>query len=250
MRRIPCAFPALGLLLAATVTLRADDSANARALVDKAIKAQGGDAKLTKLPAATAKFKGTFHGLGQAIPMTGEVTTQMPERQKLVVEGTVNGQKFHVIHVLNGDKGWIKINDATKEMDKDELAEAKEQMHAEWVTVLVPLTGKEFTLATVGEVKVEDRPALGVMVSFKGRRDINLYFDKETGLLVKRENRVKDDNGKEVAEETFLSDYKDVQDTKQAMKFIVKRDGKLYMEGEVTEYQLAEKLDGAVFAKP
>jgi len=34
------------------------------------------------------------------------------------------------------------------------------------------------------------------------------------------------------------------------MKFVVKRDGKLFVEGEATDYQLAEKLEDSVFAKP
>jgi hypothetical protein len=39
------------------------------------------------------------------------------------------------------------------------------------------------------------------------------------------------------------ADYKEVQGTQQAMKFTVKRDGQLYLEGEITEHQLADKLD-------
>jgi hypothetical protein len=80
---------------------------------------------------------------------------------------------------------------------------------------------------------------------------VTLYFDKESGLLVKYESRVKDEgSGQEVNEEHFLSDYKEVQGTKQAGKVVTKRDGKLYLEGEVTDHQLSEKLDAGVFAKP
>jgi hypothetical protein len=61
---------------------------------------------------------------------------------------------------------------------------------------------------------------------------------------------VKDDNDQEVTEESFFSDYKEVQGTKQAMKFTTKRDGKPYLEGEITEYHPAEKLDDSVFAEP
>jgi len=54
-----------------------------------------------------------------------------------------------------------------------------------WVAMLAPLKDKAYTLAPIGEVKVEDRPALGLRVSRKGNRDINLYFDKKTYLRVK-----------------------------------------------------------------
>ena len=34
------------------------------------------------------------------------------------------------------------------------------------------------------------------------------------------------------------------------MKFVVKRDGKPFIDGELSEYQLLEKVDDSVFAKP
>jgi hypothetical protein len=241
-------FVLFGLVLTA-VTARAEDAA-ARALVDRAVQAQGGADRLAKWPAVTAKLKGTFHGLGAAVAFTGEFASQGPDRHKVDIEGEAGGEKFRLVQVLNGDKGWVKVNDDTAEMGKEELARAREEAYAEWVATLVPLKDKKFSLASLGEVTLDQRPALGVKVSHKGHGDIELYFDKETSLLVKSETRVKDDNDQEVTEETFVSDYKEVQGTKQAAKFTVKRDGKPYLEGEVTECQLAEKLDDGVFAKP
>jgi hypothetical protein len=245
------AFLAVGLVVAAALPARADDAAAARALVDKAIKAHGGEANLAKFTAATVTMKGTFHGMGQEIPFTGEVATQGADQLKINIEVEAAGQKFRIVNVLNAGKGWTKFGDDTREMSKDELAEAREQAYAGWVATLAPLKDKMFTLATVGEVTIDDRPAVGVKVSSKGRRDVDLYFDKETGLLVKTETRVRDEgSGQEVTEESFPSDYKELQGTKQAMKFVIKRDGKLYLEGELTDCQLAEKLDASVFAKP
>ncbi|QJW92743.1 hypothetical protein [Frigoriglobus tundricola] len=242
---------AFGFVIAATVPARADDAADARALVEKAVKAHGGQEKLDKLPAITVKFKGTFHGMGDGIPMTGEVTTQGPDQQRIDIEVEAGGQKIPILIVVDGDKGWSKIAKDTNELGKDELGEAKEQAYAGWVATLAPLKGKQFKLATVGEIMIEKRPALGVKVSSKGHRDVDLYFDKETGLLVKSESRVKEEgSGQEVTEESFPSEYKEIQGTKQAMKFTVKRNGKLYMEGESTDVQLAEKLDASTFAKP
>jgi len=242
---------AFAVVLSAAVTARADD-ADAKAIVDKALRAHGGADTLAKFPANTSKFKGTVHTMGQAFPFTGEVATQGADRVKVDFEAEAGGMKFRFVSVVSGDKGWIKAPNAqTKEMDKDELAEAKEQAHAGWVESLVPLTGKGLTLAKIGEVEVDKRPALGVKVSGKGRRDVDLYFDKETGLLVKAESRVKDEgSGQEVTQETLYGDYKDVQGVKYAMKITVKRDGKPYVEGEVTDVEVAEKLDDGVFAKP
>ncbi len=251
MKHVQHAVLTFGFLLAVSAPARADDAADARALVEKAVKAHGGQETLAKLPGTATKFKATFHGMGEGIPMTGEVTTLGPDKQKIDIEIEAGGQKIPIVIVLDGDKGWSKIAKDTTAMDKDQLAEAKEQAYAAWVATLAPLKDKKFTLATTGEIKIDKKAALGVKVSSKGHRDVDLYFDKETGLLVKTETQVKDEaTNQEVTEETFASDYKELQGTKHAMKFTVKRAGKLFMEGEATEVKLSEKLDADTFAKP
>jgi hypothetical protein len=249
MRLSWCAFLVSGLMQVA-LAARADDSAAVQALVDKAVQAQGGRAKLEKLQAVTGKSKGTFHALGVVAAFTGEFAFQGPDRSKFDIKAEADGQKFRLVIVLAGRQGWVKLDDNTEEQDKDDLAEAREEAYAEWVATLVPLKAKKFRLAPLGEIAVDGRPALGIKVSSEGHRDVNLFFDREKSLLVKTETRVKDDDGKEVTEETFFSDYKEVQETKQAMKVVVKRDGQLYLEMEVTDCQLAEHFDDSVFAKP
>ena len=51
------------------------------------------------------------------------------------------------------------------------------------------LRDADFQLSPAGEVKVNDRPALGLRVSRKGWPDVNVYFDKESGLVVKAATR-------------------------------------------------------------
>ena len=248
-------FPVLALAFAASsvVTARADDDAKvAKALIYKVVKAHGGAEALSKYRGAVLAFKGTFHGMGMEVPMTGEIATQGADRIKVDAEVEAGGQKFKFVSVLAGDKGWIRLGDDTTEMDKDDVVEAAEQAHAGWIVSLIPLVDRKgLTLATTGEQDVGDKKALGVRVSAKGRRDVTLFIDKGTHMLVKYEHRVKDEaTGQEVTEENFPTDYKEIRGTKQAMKFVTKRDGKLYVEGTVTDFQLSEKLDEATFAKP
>lgn len=251
MTRFSSAALAVGVLLAAAGPARADDAADAKKLVEKAVKAHGGQDALDKFTAGAVTFKGTFHGMGDGLPVSGTVTTSGADKQRIDMEIEAGGQKVPVVIVLAGTKGWSKIVKDVTDMDKDQLAEAKEQAYAAWVATLAPLKGKQFTFATTGETKVEGKVALGVKVSSKGHRDIDLYFDKASGLLVKTETRVKDDaSGQEVTEEAFPTDYKDVQGTKQSHKFSVKRNGKLFIEGAASKVELFDKLDDSTFAKP
>jgi len=253
MTRIRLAGLSFALALLATTSARGDDAADARALIDKAIKAHGGAANLAKFKGGAVTFSGTFHGMGMKVPMTGTISTFGADRLKADIEVEADGQKFRVMQVLAGDKGWSKFGPDTKDMSKDELAAARHEQHAGWVASLTPLVGgaKGYTLAPTGEMLVNDKAALGVKVSAKGRRDVTLYFDKTTGLMTRFDQTVDDEgSGREVAQETYQSDYKDVQGTKQAHKFVVKRDGKLYLEGETSEVTLTETLDANLFVKP
>ena len=70
-------------------------------------------------------------------------------------------------------------------------------------------------------------------------------------MLLKTEMRVKDEmSGQEVNQESYYSDYKEVNGLKEAMKFVIKKDGKPFLEAEVEEIRRQEKVDDSVFAKP
>jgi hypothetical protein len=241
----------MGLVMA-TVTARADESAAARALVEKAMLAEGGEAKLAKFPVAIVKFKGVFHGSDDIAPpftFTGEAASQGADRLKFIFNGNVKGYKFRTGAVLNGNRGWKKFNDEMKEFNKEELAEFQEMAYADWVASLVPLKDKAFTLKSLGEVNINKRPALGICVSSKGHPDVKLFFDKETSLLVKTESLLMD-GGQELTIEKFLSNYETVQDIKVSMKASIKRNGKPHQEIEVIQYRLAEMPDDGTFDKP
>src|SRR5262249_24189574 len=158
----------------------ADDKAAVRALVSQAIKAHGGEAVLAKFAAATMKMKGTVHVQGMAIEFTGELSAQGMDQQKAVIDFEIGGQKFTIKNGLNRDKGWVKLNDTVVEMDKEELANTREEAYAGWLQSLLPLKDEAFALAPLGEVMVDERPAVGIRVSHKDHKDVNLYFDKKT----------------------------------------------------------------------
>jgi hypothetical protein len=239
-------------LLAFLIPVRADEDAQLREVVEKAIKAHGGLDNLTKFKASSEKQKGKFHGMGQPLDYTSDTSLQLPGRFRIEVRSKVGDQEFAFIQVIAGDKGWIKFGDNTQELDKDMMAEAKEQMNSANISHLSCLKDKEYKLSPLGEVKVGDRPAIGVRVEHKGYRDVSLFFDKEKGLLLKTETRGKDvmQGGQEFTTTTFYDDYKKVEGMLVAHRVTIERDGKPYIDGEATEVTLSEKLDDSVFEKP
>lgn len=239
-------------LLTLLIPARADEDANLRAVIARAIKLDGGLDHLKKFKATVSKSKGKFHGLGDAIDYTGETSLQLPDRLRTEVHSKFGDQEFTFIQVVDGKKGWIKIGGKTDEMNEDMLAEAREQMNAANITHLACLSDKEYKLSPLGEVKVGDHPAIGIRVERKGYRDVSLFFDKEKGLLVKMETRGKDlmQGGQEYTSTTLYSDYKKVEGMMVAHTVTIKRDDKPYVDGETTEVKFSEKLDDSVFEKP
>jgi hypothetical protein len=136
-------------------------------------------------------------------------------------------------------------------LSKDALNEEKENLYFTYITTLAPLKGKEFKLAPLGESKVEGKTVVGIKVSSAGHRDVQLYLDKDSGLLLKAERTIRDtDRNKEHVEEVVFEDYRDVDGIKVAMKYSTKWDGKAQADAELTEAKAQEKLDDNTFAKP
>lgn len=252
MRRIVCLAAALAFVVWAGAA-RADQPPDMKALIDKAIKAAGGEAKLAKFQAGTYQAKGKFYGMGEGIDFTGSWAFMYPDKFRFRIESGAGDQKFTFVRVLNGNKLWMKMGDNTEEItDKAQIAEAKEQMYTERVGLLFPLKEKGYGLKPLGEVTIDGKSAIGVCVSHKGHRDLNLFFDKDKGLLVKMEAVVKDDMApdKEFKQETFFSGYKEVNGLQLAMNVVINRDGKKYVDSKVTEFKVKENLPDSLFTKP
>jgi hypothetical protein len=246
-----------GLLLAVGVPARADDAA-ARQLIDKATQAVGGEAELSKWKGAAWRSKGTFHAKDATLSFTAAWDMQWPDKARVFLETEVAGMKVNYTLVLDGNKGWIKINDREPTaLGGDRLAEETESMHHELVTRLLVLKDKAYTLSLLPEIKIAGKPAAGVKVVHQGHRDIQLFFDKNSSLLVKSAVRVKTERGEEVNQETIFTDYQNAKDKKGekvnlkvAMKVLIQRDGQPYVTMDLADYTVVEKLEDKLFEKP
>jgi hypothetical protein len=238
----------LAVVLLGGGVVRADEPAGPKAVIDKAIKAHGGIDNLKKYVAQVTKGKGKYYGMGDGIDYTSETSFQAPNKLRVHVDAG----GFNFTQIVNGDKGWMDANGEVSEMNKEFIEEARQELHAMNVSRLFPLLDDGYKLSPLGEVKVEGKPAVGVKVERKGFRDVNLYFDKDSGLLVKMERRGKDlmAGGTEYTAEELLHDYKKVDGVEVPYKVTINRDGKKFVESEATEVKVAEKLDDKVFAKP
>lgn len=246
---------ALSLSLFLTVLAPADQAQTAtdfKPVIEKAIQAYGGEQKLLALKAAREKSKGTVQIMGMDVAFVGHSTYQYPAQMRQELNLDIQGMKFNVLQVFNNGKGWTRAFGEIKALEGDELDDMKEEAYYSKVNLLVPLLKEpEFKLKLIGEDKVGDKPVVGVKVVSKGHKDIDLYFDKTTGLIIKTVRMGRDSaTMKEAKWETFYSDFKETNGVKYGAKVKILQDGGNFIEAEITGLELLEKVDEKEFGKP
>src|SRR6266849_2569989 len=107
MRRNVLSGMVLALVVGCAGRSGVPDGDEAKTVIEKAIKAQGGEDKLTQFKAARWKGQGTLTLKGQEIPVTLETVYQLPDKYKTAMHFEVQGKKIAVLQVLEGDKGWM-----------------------------------------------------------------------------------------------------------------------------------------------
>jgi hypothetical protein len=245
-------YAALAIMFAsATASLVRADDTDPSAVLDKAIKAVGGEEKLKKIDAITWKSKVAITFNDNTNQFTSNATLQGLDHYRGEFEGEFGGNPFKGVTVVNGDKGWRKFGDNKMDLDGDALANEKRQVYIQAIpSLLVPLKGKGFKLELASEEKVGDKPAPGIKVTGPDGKDFTLYFDKESGLPVKLVAKVIGFGGDEFTQETTYKDYKDFDGIKKATKADSKRDGEDFIKSEVTEFKVLDKVDPKTFAEP
>jgi hypothetical protein len=250
MNRLLGTIVATALAAGLTSTVRADDK-DATAILDKAIKALGGEEKLTKAATATWTTKGSIHIMDADNDVAMRMSAQGLDHFRQDFEGEFGGMAIKGVAVIAGDKGWQNFADMKMEMDKNTLANMKRTFYLSIVpTTILPLKGKGFKVAMAGEEKVGDKPAVKIKATGPDGKDFTLFFDKESGLPVKLVADVIGFMGDEYTQTTTYSDYKEMAGIQNATKVSSLRDGKKFIDQQVTDFKIVDKLDAKTFAEP
>jgi hypothetical protein len=250
MRRTVQVLAVCGLLLVPALVARAGGDETA-AIINKAMKAHYPKGLPPKEYGVRIKSKGKLHIMGMDLDISQELAIQVPTKFKEVMVLDLQGKEVPVTTVFNGKQGWIKAGDKDVKLSKEILAELNEVGYVMSVTQGLHLKDKSLKLSLLGESRVNDRPAVGLKISKVGKKDINIYFDKATGLTAKVETRKIDQaTGQEVTEERIITEYQVKGGRKVAKKVEVKRDGQPLAEVEVLDVEFVDRLDDSEFTKP
>jgi hypothetical protein len=224
---------------------RAQDAA--RTIVEKAIEAHGGSA-LDKYPAGKAKVKGVIILRGSEFPFTMERVFQMPGRLKATSEVVSQNIRRTITYFVNGNSITAVAGGLSQELPQSQVQELRTAVYVENLTRLTPLLDdKKFKLATASEKPISGQSAVGVVVSSEGHKDVRLYFDPKTYLLVALERPGYDEQGKPVEHQEIYGSYREANGLKYSTKTLIKQNGKRYLESEILDFKPLEKVDAKEF---
>ncbi|MCI0463181.1 MAG: hypothetical protein L0Z62_40055 [Gemmataceae bacterium] len=249
MRALCWGFLGAGFLVL-TAALRADDQADTKAVLDKALQAMGGAEKLAKFSVGTVKCRITHERNGQQALVAAEGTWRGLDKIRFEGEITVGGQNRKILLVINGDMGWEKKGDQGRDAPEGLVAALKKAFYALQMPHLLPqLKNPAFTLAIQGEQKVENKEVVALSIGHTNHQEVSVLFDKETGLPLKSQTQINDPNGKEITVEFFYSDFQEVNGVKHPMKITLTADGNEFVI-EISEIQAKDQVDDSAFAQP
>jgi hypothetical protein len=221
----------------------AGDDKEVNAILDKAIKALGGEKQLIDFKAATWKSKGKMIFGGNENPMDAQITIEGLKRYRNEYVAEFNGNEVKGVNVLNGDKGWRAVGGNLMELDENGLVRTKRTLYLQMIpTTILPLKSEDFQVEKAGDEVLK--------ITGPDKIEFKLYFDKKTGLPAKVVADVQGFQGEEVTQETTFSDYKDFDGIKKATKAVTSLDGETFHEEQVTEFRLLKKVDPERFAEP
>jgi hypothetical protein len=176
-------------------------------ILDHYVQAVGGKDAIQKV--TSRDMKGTLENSDDGTTSPAEIFAKAPNKYLAVVNLGDGGE---MLEGWNGATGWGKDPDSgLHDTDKAEQIAAKRDYDFYREVRLKELFPK---MALSGKIKVDDRDAFIVEATSPDGATEKLYFDAETGLLVRRDfERVTIDDGI-VLYEVDYDDYKDVDGLK------------------------------------
>lgn len=243
---------ATGFCVLGGLAVCAQDNTELKAILKKSIDAHGGEKQLAKFKAVNTKFKGTMEIMNNKVDVVGDTLLQRPDKVRNLLKLDFNGKQIDILTVFTGKKLWVNAAGQTREIDDPKILDAaRDEMKAEVGGHMMDYLKPPYELNAIGQVKVRGKDTIGIRISKKGQKDFSMFFDKKTFLLAKTEMRTLDaGTGQEVTQEKFVLEYQDKDGMKIAKRVEIQKDGKTFMDIEITEIRALESIDEAMFMRP
>ncbi len=239
----------MAVVLGASGRYARADQPTPEQIIDKAIRAHGGEDRLKVLTGFYLKDRVTYD---KGPNWNYETTVDLPLRYRSEMKVGSEG-KPRVI-VIDGDQGWFKTGDEVISYPPTFL----DSMRKHTIPYLGPRSilrlrdrqkNPQCHFSTVGECTIDGHQAVGLRMKLEGGSQQTWYFDKESGLVLKQETRTANFEGEDTVTVTTFADYQTFDGFPIARKETSERDGKPSSTMDLIDFKVVTPSQGA-FTKP
>src|SRR5277367_789420 len=208
-------------------------------LLENYVRALGGPAAIEKITTRVEKGSTTFHGQ----PQTVEIFTQAPDKQSIVrhISGTES-----VVTTFDGQAGWSSApNRPPREMHDADLAAARVDADLQFplhIQQIFPELRLEYP-----EI-INERDAYLLIAIREGQPPVKLYFDEQSGLLVRMVRYAETPLGRNPTQIDY-ADYREVNGVQVPFRVTTSQPGNTSTI-QFDEVHQNTPIDAAKFAKP
>ena len=214
----------------------------AKALLDKAIAAKGGLAKLKAIRTVRADTTTTVRaqtGTGQIGTVTFPSTTWIEYPDHFRVDADMPGGR--VAQVYAEGRYWVQDAGGVKDMPESGRAPMQSAIEHDVIRMLVKVGAGELVVREIDS----DDPLLGAIeVSGRGISPLSLYINRDNGLIEKTRYA-----GAEGRSEELYSDYRNVNGVQFAFHTVLKRGGLPEVERDVKTIHYNVPLPPGLFVR-
>jgi zinc protease len=211
----------------------------ARMLLDKAIAAKGGLAKLKGVRTVRSEGTITSQSVGKPVSFATVTSIEYPDRYRVDAE-TPGGK---LAQVYADGRYWVQDDRGTSELPPDARGPIRASVQRDIIPVLIKAAAGGLVVREVDS----DEPALGAIeISGDGMPPLTLLISRVNGLIEKA-RYVVDPEGR--SEETY-SDYRNVNGIQVPFHTVMRRAGLTPLERDVKTLHFNVPLPPGLFTKP
>jgi zinc protease len=221
-----------------------DGSADARALLDRVVRAMGGIERLRAVRTVTARQIVTTPGPGG--PVDAEATSYIAYPNQFRVETKV--PEGLIISAFDGASAWTRDPQTTRDAPEQMTAEARSNLQRDVIRLLISAEDGSLRVRTLQDARNDQgRNTRTLELSSNTLSPIVLSIDAET-LRVTKEAFAAGPGGQALVEESF-SDYRAVDGVQ--VPFLAERHvGRITVKRRVLDIQLNRPLEPSLFKRP
>jgi hypothetical protein len=230
-------------------------------VLDRAIRAAGGEPLLSEIHAVSGTGEGRNWMMGPEYRYRVDFALQPPDQQRTrVVLTSIQTEDGNLteapagdfyISVIDGGRCWHRQGGKTTQTERACEYE-RESLFVQSITYSpLRLRDKSLALSRRGIVPVGTHTAVALRVEHKTYAPVTLYYDKDNGDLLKRDTQELLFGPERVIVETLFSGHRSSEGIRLPFRMERKRVGTTFEEFEITDMTISKKrLPDRTFAKP